>query len=86
MTDKVEPVLETTRLILRPMLAADIDDLLVIFTDPKVMALFDSPPFSREQMSGWLQRNLDHQEEYGYGLYSVILKSNDLLIDRKSVV
>ena len=80
MTEKPEPVLETKRLILRPMQVADIDDLLVIFTDPKVMALFDSLPFSREQVSGWLQRNLDHQEEYGYGLFAVILKSNDLLI------
>ena len=80
MTQKQEPVLETKRLILRPMQAADIDDLLVIFTDPKVMAAFDSPPFDREQMSRWLQRNLDHQEEYGYGLFSVILKTNGSLI------
>ena len=76
----MEPVLETTRLMLRPMQAADIDDLLLIFTDPKVMAPFDSPPFDRQQMSDWLQRNLNHQEEFGYGLFSVILKSNGLLI------
>ena len=80
MTDKQEPALETTRLILRPMQAADIDDLLVIFTDPKVMALFDSDPFNRQQMSNWLQRNLDHQDKYGYGLFSVVLKTNRLLI------
>ena len=80
MTDKQEPVLETMRLILRPMQAADIDALLVIFTDPKVMALFDSPPFDRQQMSDWLQRNLNHQDEFGYGLFSVILKANGLLI------
>jgi len=80
MPDKQEPVLETTRLILRPMQAADFDDLLVIFTDPKVMAAFDTDPFDRGQMSHWLGRNLDHQKEYGYGLFSVILKSNRLLI------
>jgi len=80
MTEKKEPVLETKRLILRPMQAADIDDLLLIFTDPKVMDAFDSPPFDREQMSRWLQRNLDHQEEHGYGLFSVILKANGSLI------
>jgi len=72
--------LETKRLILRQMQFADFDDLMVIFTDPKVMAAFDSPPFDREQMSRWLQRNLDHQEEYGYGLFSVILKTNGLII------
>ena len=80
MIKKQEPILETKRLLLRPMQAADIDDLLVIFTDPNVMDAFDSPPFDRGQMSNWLQRNLDHQEEYGYGLFSVILKANGLLI------
>ena len=72
--------LETARLWLRPMQAADFDALLVIFTDPKVMAAFDSPPLDRTQMAGWLQRNLDHQAQYGYGLFSVFLKADDSLI------
>lgn len=80
MPGKQEPELETKRLLLRSMQAADIDDLLVIFTDPTVMVLFDSAPFDRQQMSHWLQRNLDHQDEYGYGLFSVVLKANGLLI------
>jgi RimJ/RimL family protein N-acetyltransferase len=66
--------LETKRLILRPMLETDLDALLLIFTDPRVMAAFDHPLFTREQMEGWLQRNLDHQDEFGYGLFSVLLK------------
>lgn len=37
------------------------------------MATFDHPPFTHEQMSRWLNRNLDHQKEFGYGLFSVIL-------------
>ncbi len=74
------PTLETPRLWLRSMQATDFDDLLLIFTDLKVMAAFDSPPFDRQQMTQWLQRNLDHQAHYGYGLFSVILKSNGVLI------
>ncbi len=31
-------------------------------------------------MSNWVQRNLDHQDVHGYGLFSVILKSEELLI------
>jgi RimJ/RimL family protein N-acetyltransferase len=73
-------IIETERLILRPMLAADIDALLIIFTDPAVMASFGGELFSREQMEHWLQRNLDHQIECGYGLFSVILKSDGTLI------
>ncbi len=74
------PFLQTPRLWLRPMQATDLDDFLLIFTDPKVMAAFESAPFDRLQMAHWLQRNLDHQAQYGYGLFSVILKANRLLI------
>lgn len=72
--------LETPRLQLRLMDASDIDDLLCIFGDPKVMASFKAATFNREQMEHWTQRNLDHQNQYGYGLFSVILKSEKLLI------
>ena len=72
--------LETKRLLLRPMLQSDFDALLLIFTDIKVMDAFNHPPFMHEQMQRWLQRNLDHQNEYGYGLFSVILKENGELI------
>lgn len=73
-------MIETPRLTLRPMKSTDFDGLLLIFTDPRVMASFESTPLNREQMRLWLQRNLDHQAQYGYGLFSVILKSNGLLI------
>jgi RimJ/RimL family protein N-acetyltransferase len=62
------------------MSAGDIDALLHIFADPIVMAAFDAAPFDRQQMEQWLQRNLDHQERYGYGLFAVILKANGLLV------
>lgn len=76
----LENTLETKRLILRPMLATDIDDLHLIFTDLKVMAAFNHDPFTRAQMQRWLGRNLDHQDEFGYGLFSVILKETGTLI------
>jgi RimJ/RimL family protein N-acetyltransferase len=74
------PLLETERLLLRLMTPDDLDALLRIFTDPNVMAAFDTPPFDRDQMRRWLQRNLDHQAEHGYGLCALILKGNDELI------
>ena len=72
--------IETQRLLLRPMEITDIDAMLHIFTDPLVIASFGIPPFERHQMKQWVQRNLSHQNEFGYGLFSVILKYNDLLI------
>jgi ribosomal-protein-alanine N-acetyltransferase len=80
MFETTSPVLETARLVLRPMDATDLADLLHIFSDPKVMAAFDSEPFDRSQMARWLQRNLDHQIQYGFGLFSVILKTDQTLI------
>ena len=80
MTYTPELRLETPRLWLRPMKPDDMESLLAIFADPKVMAAFDAPPFDHVQMLQWVQRNLDHQASHGYGLFSVILKSNRLLI------
>ena len=58
----------------------DFDDMLKVFTDKNVMKSFNLQSFSREQMKKWMDRNLDHQNKYGYGLYSVIQKSNQELI------
>ena len=80
MLSRINLQLETKRLFLHPMLATDLDDLLPIFTDPKVMAAFNHPPFTRAQMERWLKRNLDHQDEFDYGLFSIILKETGELI------
>src|SRR5215213_1828066 len=80
MTLLATPVLETARLRLHLMQPGDVDALLCIFADPNVMAAFQTPPFDRAQMTQWLQRNLDHQIAHGYGLFSVILKADSVLI------
>jgi len=80
MLNKTEIQLETERLFLRTMYVTDLDALLRIFTDVKVMAAFNHDPFTREQMGRWLQRNLDHQNQYGYGLFSVLFKETGELI------
>jgi RimJ/RimL family protein N-acetyltransferase len=73
-------VLETERLELRPMVAHDLDALLAIFGDPVVMAAFDEAPFDREQTRRWLERNLEHQREHGFGLFAVCPKDDGRLI------
>lgn len=72
--------LESPRLYLRLMQSSDLDDLLNIFGDPKVMASFGGATFNRQQMEHWMQRNIEHQNLHGYGLFSTILKSEELLI------
>ena len=80
MPDNKKITINTERLILRTMEITDTDAMLFIFTDPLVVGSFGIPPFERHQMESWVQRNLNHQNEYGYGIFSVILKSNGLLI------
>lgn len=58
----------------------DIDDMLKIFTDENVMKAFNLNSFSRDRMKKWVDRNLAHQNKYGYGLFPVILKSNQEFI------
>jgi RimJ/RimL family protein N-acetyltransferase len=72
--------LETDRLLLRLMQADDFDALHQIFTDPKVMASFGGELLTADQMLAWLRRNLDHQEQFGYGLFAVVRKADSMLI------
>lgn len=80
MSSPQEIHLHTPRLLLRSMRDSDFEALWHIFTDVNVMAAFDSPPFTQPQMTQWLQRNLAHQLQYGYGLFAVIHKADGLLI------
>ena len=73
-------MIETKRLLLRPMSAEDADELLLIFSDPRVMASFDDQLFDRSMMERWVPRNLAHQDTYGYGLFSVLLRDEELVI------
>jgi ribosomal-protein-alanine N-acetyltransferase len=73
-------MLETERLILRKMTSEDLDQLLLIFSDPKVMQSFGGILFDRAMMGKWVSRNLNHQDRYGYGIFSVILKENEELV------
>ena len=73
-------MIETDRLLLRPMRIDDVEPLLAVFGDPAVMAAFGVPPFDCSAMEQWVQRNLDHQAAHGYGLFAVILKANGLLV------
>jgi len=73
-------MLESKDLILREMTEADTDDLLIMFSDPKVMASFDDIIFDRAMMKKWVRRNLDHVAKYGYGLFSIIHKADNVLV------
>jgi [ribosomal protein S5]-alanine N-acetyltransferase len=74
------PSIRTARLLLRPMQRTDADALLRVFGDPQVMAAFDALLFDRAQMERWVQRNLDHQVRYGYGLWTIVHAADQTII------
>jgi RimJ/RimL family protein N-acetyltransferase len=74
------PVLETERLLLRSMVPSDLDGLIAIFGDASVMAAFGEAPLTGAQVRRWLERNLEHQREHGYGLFAVCSKEDGRLI------
>ena len=57
------------------MILDDVEHVEQLFNDEKVKLVFGIDSFSREQSKRWLNRNLEHQAQYGYGLFSIILKS-----------
>ena len=72
--------LETERLVLREMRADDAEPLLALFGDPRFMAAFDTAPFDRAAMDRWVARNLAHQREHGYGLFTIEEKATATVI------
>lgn len=73
-------MIQSERLTLRTMTIDDVEPLLKVFTDPAVMASFGGGSFDRVQMEQWVKRNLEHQERHGYGLYTVVLRSDGEII------
>jgi RimJ/RimL family protein N-acetyltransferase len=62
------------------MRADDARELLRVFADPLVMAAFGVAPFDQARMDAWVTRNLDHQREHGYGLFTLVHRDDDRVI------
>jgi RimJ/RimL family protein N-acetyltransferase len=62
--------LETDRLSLRPVRADDLQAVCELSADTRVMSSVGGT-LSLEQCRAWLERQLAHWQDYGYGRYSV---------------
>jgi ribosomal-protein-alanine N-acetyltransferase len=61
---------QTPRLLLHRLTAADLDDLTRMHLDPRVMATLGGVR-SPEQTREWLAQRLEHWRQYGFGLWLV---------------
>ena len=71
--------LETERLLLRDMAFSDMDELLHVFGDAENMRFYPKL-FDRERMQEWIEWNLRNYDQYGFGLWAVVLKQTNEVI------
>lgn len=72
-------ILETERLFLREMQQNDFQDLAEILQNPKVMYAYEHD-FTDNDVQVWLDRQIKRYEQYGFGLWAVVLKSTNEMI------
>ncbi len=72
--------METERLIIREMVQTDLDALCKIMCDEEVMRAAYESAFTVDEVQGWLNRHLKRYEDYGFGLWAVVLKETNEMI------
>ena len=72
-------ILETERLYLREFEQGDYGALKKILQDKETMYAYNGAFDNRETLD-WLERQLARYQEYGFGLWAVILKETDEMI------
>jgi len=71
--------LETKRLFLRQMTLDDYDALNAVLGDSDNMKYYPYV-FDEKRVRGWIDRNLDRYQKYGFGLWAVCLKDTGEMI------
>lgn len=71
MTRTVDRVIETPRLVLRPHVRADFDDVAALWSDPAVTRFIGGKPSTREEAWARLLRYAGHWELLGFGYWTV---------------
>jgi RimJ/RimL family protein N-acetyltransferase len=66
--------LETDRLLLRPLTIGDVRDLAAILGDPETMRFYPATK-TREETVAWIEWNLRNYEQFGFGLWALVLKA-----------
>jgi len=72
-------VLETKRMVLRKFTPEDFDAVYEMYSDPETMAHYPKP-YDAEMTRNWIAWNIQHYEDYGFGIWAVILKETGAYI------
>lgn len=79
-TERGRIITETERLIIREMVQSDLGALCKILCDEEVMRAAYESAFSVEEAQNWMNRHFKRYEEYGFGLWAVVLKETNEMI------
>lgn len=75
------PTIETNRLLLRPILASDIDEMYIMDSDPEVHRfLGQSPVADKSQLAGVIEHIRQQYTTYGIGRMAVVEKKSQRFI------
>lgn len=72
-------ILETKRLYMRKMEQADFPSLCKILQDEETMYAYEGA-FSDKEVQEWLDRQITRYEQWGFGLWAVVLKETEKMI------
>ena len=71
--------IETERLILREMNEEDFDDLYCVLADSDIIA-YPYALLMKKGVRGWIEKNQERYQIFGFGLWAVRLKENGKMI------
>ena len=71
--------METERLILRELTTDDFDALYAVLADTDIMRHYPYT-FDEDRVRGWIAKNIDRYETFGFGLWAVCLKGTGEMI------
>lgn len=74
-----EIILQSNRLLFRKITPDDFDELAVMLTNPKVMYAWEHT-FSPEQITEWIDRQLQYYETDGVGYFAAITKADGAFV------
>lgn len=72
----MKPIIETSRLYLRPLNPEDISNLSLVLSDKDSMRYYPHA-FSNEEVKKWIERNIERYNIDGFGLWAVIRKADN---------
>ncbi len=76
---RLNMVIETDRLYLREMNKDDYDSLFKVLADSDIMQHYPYT-FDEKRIRGWIDRNIERYQIFGFGLWAVCLKETDEMI------